>query len=71
MILPGMNLIIAYNGYPDLYFLYGPETVPGKRSMSFSWTNMCPPRTNLDKEKENYRGNHNELCHWMLGRLGQ
>ena len=41
MILPGMNLISLYL-LSRLVLLYGPGTVPGERSMNFSWTSMCP-----------------------------
>ena len=43
-IRPACNLL-AYTGYPDLYFCMSLE-----RSMSCSWTSMCPPRTDLDKQ---------------------
>ena len=41
---PACNLL-AYTGYPDLYFCISLE-----RSMSCSWNSMCPPRTDLDKQ---------------------
>ena len=64
--------LLAYTGYQTCTLVWtwnGPEE---ERSMSFSWTSMCPPRTDLDKQrKKNYSRNCKELCHWMLGRLGQ
>ena len=48
-IRPACNLL-AYTGYVDLYFCMSLE-----RSMSCSWTSMCPPRTDLDKQTNKKR----------------